>query len=229
MPRTKKTTRKSRSHEMIDTKTEDLVSTLPGFETGSGKHIWSARVRWAGALLVIILVGLFLFKKGYIVAAVVNGKPIFRWELSQQLTSRFGQQALESMITEKLIADAAQKDGVRITQAEVSAKMDDIVKTLGPNVKLEDLLKYQGMTQADFEQQIKLQLTVERILGKDVAVTDSDIDAFIKENKATMTATEASALRDEARTSLVSQKISEKIQPWLTDLKSKANITKMLP
>ena len=50
--------------------------------------------------------------------------------------------------------------------------MNDLVKTLGPDVKLDDLLKYQGMTKTDFENQIRLQLTVEKILGKDVAVAE---------------------------------------------------------
>jgi len=205
---------------MIDTKTEDLMSApvMPGRMKS---------VRWVLLALLVLLVGFFLVKKGYVVSAVVNGQPIFRWELNQNLASRFGEQTLESMITERLIADAAQKEGVVVTQAEVDTKVGTITQTLGPNVNLEELLKYQGMTRADFEQQVRLQLTVEKVLGKDVTLTEEEIDVFLKDNKETMTATGQAELRVEARDALLSQKISEKMQPWLTELRQSAKITKL--
>ena len=55
------------------------------------------------------------------------------------------------------------------------------------------------MTKTDFENQIRLQLTVEKILGKDVAVADTEVDDFIAKNRTTMTATGEAELRGEAR------------------------------
>ena len=72
-------------------------------------------------ILVLALIGLFLTNKGLLVAALVNGKPIFRWDLTRTLTSRFGQQTIESMINERLIAGAAKKAGVSVSQGEVDA------------------------------------------------------------------------------------------------------------
>ena len=226
MAKTKKSKRATR-HEMIDTKTEDLmVRSVP---SGRMKSVWgSPRVRWLLLALLVILVGFFLVKKGYVVAAVVNGKPIFRWELNKQLATRFGQQTLESMITERLITGAAQKEGVITSQADVDAKVVSITQTLGPDVNLEELLQYQGMTKEDFENQIRLQLTVEKVLGKCVTVEESEIDTFIQGNRETMTATDEASLRSEARNTLLSQKTSEKMQPWLMELRDKAKITKLL-
>ncbi len=225
MAKTKKSTRAGRRHEMIDTKTEDLVS--PPLASGQMKSVWAShRVRWALITLLVLLVGFFLVKKGYVVAAVVNGRPIFRWELNQQLASRFGAQTLESMITEELIAGAAQKEGVVISQADIDAKVAEITSTLGPDVNLEQLLQYQGMTKADFEHQVRLQLTVEKLLSRGVEVADSDVDTFIKNNRETMTATDEASLREEAHRALISQKTSEKMQPWLMELRDSAKITK---
>lgn len=201
-----------------------MVAPMPAVRIE--RTIWSPRVRWLILLLLVLLVGFFLVKKGYVVAAVVNGKPIFRWELNAQITSRFGQQTLESMITEKLIADAAVKEGVVVSQTDIDAKVASITATLGPNVNLEQLLTYQGMTRADFEHQVRLQLTVEKVLGKGIAVEESEIDTFLKNNREVMTATDEAALRLEARETLVSQKTSEKMQPWLMELRDNSKITK---
>ena len=235
MPRVKKTkvteTTKMTAarHEMIDAKTEDLLPTPGPSSFPLMGMVNDSRVRWIALVIVLLAVmGAYLGSRGYVVAALVDGKPIFWWDLNHALQTRFGQQTLESMVSERLIADTAQKQGVIVTKEEVEAKMNDLVKTLGPNVKVEDLLKYQGMTKEDFESQIRLQLTVEKILGKDIAVTDGEVDDFVVKNRETMMATDEAALRGEARSALESQKISEKIQPWFAELKQKAKIVRLV-
>ncbi|MEK7119905.1 MAG: hypothetical protein AAB889_05290, partial [Patescibacteria group bacterium] len=96
------------------------------------------------------------------------------------------------------------------------------------NVNIDDLLKYQGMTKSDFENQIRMQLTVEKVLGRDLVITDTDIDNFIATNRATLVSTEAAALRQEAKNAITSQKVSEKLQPWFMELKDKAKILRFL-
>lgn len=228
MPTRKKNIKKHQSHEMIDTKTEDLMGEpFQNEESTSGRGMGRRAGIFVIVLLVLFISGL-LVKKGYIVAAVVNGRPIFRWELNNALLGRYGTQTLESMITEKLIDDAMKKDGIEVTKEDVDKKIETIMQTLGPSVNLDELLKYQGMTKSDFEQQVRLQLAVEKVLSRDVTIVDKDIDDFIATNKKTMTATGEAELRQEARATILSGKISEKIQPWLAELKEKAKVTKFL-
>lgn len=184
--------------------------------------------RWLIIGLLLLLVGYFLVKKGYIVSAIVNGKPIFRWELTNALMSRFGKQTLEGIISERIIADEAARRGVAVGKTDVDAKVGEVVKGLGDNVKLEDMLQFQGMTRADFENQIRLQLTVEKILGKDIQITESDIDNYIATNRATLVATDPAKLRDEARNTMFNQKVSEKLQPWFLEIKDKAKVFRFL-
>lgn len=178
--------------------------------------------------LLLLLFGLFLTNKGLLFAAFVNGKPIFRWDLNRVMASRFGQQTLENMINEQLIADAAKKAGVTVTQAEIDAKEKELVASLGDNVKLDDLLKYQGMTKGDFDDQIRLQFTVQKVLGKDVTVTDAEITSFIATSGAQLRATDPAKLKDEARQAILDKKIGEKVQLWFTQLKQKAKVIKFL-
>lgn len=224
----KKKTKVSKSRQasvsQFETETSEFINSGEFSPRKSRLTKWNTIL----AVVFVLVLGAWAFKNGMIVSAMVNGKPIFRWQLTKTLVSRFGQQTLESMITERLIADAAAKDGVVIAQGDVDKKVNEIVKSLGENVNLEELLKYQGMSKADFEHQIRLQLTVEKILSKDISIEEKDVDAFIAQNRQTMSATEEGALREEARTAIFSQKVSEKIQPWLAELKNKASITKLL-
>lgn len=183
--------------------------------------------RWFIWVLVLVLLVLAV-RKGWVIAAFVNGRPIFRYQLTQNLVSRFGTQTLEGMIGETLIADAARRAGVSVSQTEVENKEAEVVKGLGENVKLEDVLKFQGMTKEDFDTQIRLQMTVEKVLSRDIEIADSDIENFIATNSATLVATTPSELRTEARQTILTQKINEKIQPWFEELKQKAKILRFL-
>lgn len=185
-------------------------------------------VRIAIILLAIGLLAMLIANKGLIVAAVVNGKPIFRWQVTSVMTSRFGKQTLEGMISETLIAQEAKKAGVSVTQPEIDGKVAAVVADLGENVGIDELLAYQGMTRGEFEDQIRLQLTVEKLLGKDIVITEDDVTNYIATNAASLTATDEAALRVEAREVILTGKINEKLQPWFLELKNNANISRFL-
>lgn len=185
----------------------------------------------AKTALIILVLGLgaiFISNKGLLVAAIVDGKPIFRWELNSVLVSRFGKQTLEGMVSERLIGEAAAKAGVSVSQADIDAKTKALVESLGSGMTIDQLLQYQGMSRADFDSQLKLQLTVEKLLGRDVTVTDDEVTNYIATNSATLTATDEAGLKKEARDVIMSQRVNEKLQPWFTQLKAKAKILRFL-
>lgn len=177
---------------------------------------------------LLALSALLLANKGMLVAAVVDGRPVWSWELNSVLVDRYGKQTLEGMISEKLIESEARKLGVVMTPAEVAAREEEIVKGLGGGMNLEEILKIQGLTKSEFDRQITLQLTVQKLLGKDLTITDTDVDNFIATNRATLVATEEAALKTEARQAILDAHIGEKLQPWFNELKEKAKILRFL-
>lgn len=175
-------------------------------------------------ILGLIIIGLLAINKGLIVAAIVDNKPIFRWTMNQALVSRYGNQTLENLVTEQLIAAEAKRLRVEVTQSEIDAEQQKILQSFGGNVTLEEVLKFQGMTKADFDQQIRLQMLLTKLIGKDVTITDEEINAYIADNKAVLVATETEGMRQEAKDALILQKVGENLQPWFTALKEKAKI-----
>ena len=218
-----KKARSVKVHEMIDTKTEDL---LPPSRMTMRSPMSIAKI--ALIILILGLIALFVSNKGLLVAAVVDGKPIFRWDLNNVLVSRFGSQTLDGMISERLIEEEAAKSGIVVTQADIDRKTKSLVDSLGGGMDIDQLLQYQGMTRKDFDTQLKLQMTVERLLGKDITVSDSQIADYIATASSTLTATDAAGMNEEAKQAIMSQKINEKLQPWFTQLKAKANILRFL-
>lgn len=178
--------------------------------------------------LAVIIFAVLAVNKGMIVAAVVNGRPIFRWTLTNTLISKYGKQTLENMISEQLIAVEAKKSNIVVTKKEIDDKETEVLKSFGEKVSLEEVLKFQGMTKEDFDGQVKLQLLVTKLLGKDIAPMETEITDFIDKNRASMSATDEAGLREEAKTGLIDQKIGEKIQPWFTEVRSKAKILRFL-
>ncbi|MEK9143712.1 MAG: SurA N-terminal domain-containing protein [Patescibacteria group bacterium] len=180
------------------------------------------------AVGLLALLALVLANKSVFLAAVVGSKPVFSWELNRVLVDRYGKQTLEGMISEQLIANEAKKQNISVSSGDIKSREEEIVKGLGSGMPLEELLKIQGLSKEEFDRQITLQLTVQKILGKDLVITQDDIDMFIASNRATLVATEEASLRVEAKQAILDSKIGEKLQPWFNELKTKAKILRFL-
>lgn len=190
------------------------------------------RMKYGWKIIVVVLVALlvllFAANKGWVVAAVVNGKPIFSWELNNTLRARYGQQTLEGMIGEMLITNEARKAGVTVTDADLAVKQKEVLASLGTDVNLDDFLKFQGLTKTDFQHQLTVQLTVERLLTRGLTITDDEIASYISTNSATLTATDPAKLKEEAKQMIISNTVSEKLQSWFAGLRAKAAVMKFL-
>lgn len=180
------------------------------------------------ALAIIILAGLVYFKKNWFIAAWVNKQPITRAELNNQLNQQYGKQVLESIINKKLIAQEAKKQNIKISDQEIQDAIGKIEKSLSGQTSLDDALKAQGVTRQQLEKDMRLQLTIEKIVGKDIKISDQEISDYIKQNEKLLTATKEAEQQKEASSNLRQQKISKKFQEWLKNLQDKAKISRFI-
>lgn len=181
-----------------------------------------------GAVLALAAALLLWQNKSLFVVAIVNGRPVPRMDLERRLIGRFADQTLEELVGETLIRQEAGKKGIRVAPAEVDAKVSEIEKTLEGKVSLADALSQQGMTMDDLKRQLELQLLMEKLNADKLTISDGEVDEYLEKNKETLIATEAAAKREEARNALLSQKRSEVLQQFFTDLRSSAKIIKFL-
>ena len=200
------------------------VKTAP--ETQTKKPMRVKKVYVIGVLVILILGALLYLGRGLFVAAVVNGQPISRLSVVKEAEKQSGKQALDSQVRNALIEQEARKQNVTVSDQEIDAEIKKVEGTLAKQgQKLDQVLAMQGMNKEDLRKLIRLDKLVGKIVGKDVKVTDKDIDSYIEKNKATLPANQdEKALRASVKDRLQQQMLNEKVQAWLQSVQSKANV-----
>lgn len=198
---------------------------LSGFEQ-LRKKIKLNRAVFIPLLVIIILALIFYLSKGQFIVATINGQPVWRLTLIRELEKQGGKKVLDSLITKTLILQEAKKQKVSVTDEEVNkeiSQIEETVKSQGQN--LDQLLIAQGMTKNDLIEQIRTQKLVEKIVGKDIKITDEEIKNYFEENKSSFPKDKKlEEVEEDIKKQLEQEKLSEKIQTWIQSLRDAAKI-----
>jgi len=187
-----------------------------------GKLPW-----WVPAILIVFIVILgFAYTRGWLFAARVNNELVTRWELWQTLEKNYATETLQNIIVERLIRQEAAKQGVNISADDLKKRIDEISKQV-PDGDLGKALSAQGMTRQQFEDQISLNLIVEKLVEPKVSVSEGDIDNYINENKDNLDL-KAENIRDQVREQVKQTKLYQEARNLVTQLQEAAKITKYL-
>ena len=177
-------------------------------------------------ILIIILLGLL---KDQFVAASVNGKQINRLELIQELEKKEGKRALENLVSEALIMQEAKKRNISVTNEEVDREIGTIEKTIkNQGQNLDDLLTLQGLTRQRLKDEVRIQLILKRLVGK-AEVTDKEVVEYIEKNNESIPAdANMDEIKSQAKTQLEQDKVNQKIQSLVDELRKNAKIEYLL-
>jgi foldase protein PrsA len=224
-----KTTPKSKELEVVVARqAKRLLAIVKKIDKSRVKNIHLPLPVILTVLILVILAGGAFLLREQIVVAMVNGRPVFRYELNRRMTSAFGKETLENLIMEKLVSQEAKVKGVAVSESEIDVEVDKLSQSLGEGANIEEILKLQGMSMADLRYQIRIKLLIGKVLQGEVSVSDTEIDDFIKSNTENLTATDEAKRREEAKEVLLDQKVNEKFQVWMGEVFSKAKINRFL-
>lgn len=181
----------------------------------------------AGIFAVVLVIGAFLFTRGYIVAATVNGTPISRVAIISELEKQGGKQALEASIQEQLLQNALKEKGITIEDSVVNEEIkliEENVKSQGGTLKA--ALEQQGMTLEILREQIKTQKGIEVAIADKLIISDEEVASYAKtagiEKPEEMNEAEfTEAVKDQ----LKQQKFQTEAAGWVQSLTDSANIT----
>lgn len=116
--------------------------------------------------------------------AVVNGEPISRDELYAEMYTQMGQQTLQELITRTLILQEGRAQGVEISDADVKARLDEVIESgFASREEFEGALAAYGLEQKDLEQQMRIQLTVEAVLAKQIELDEDEVKAYFEADR----------------------------------------------
>lgn len=177
---------------------------------------------------VLLVAGLLLiavYKKGWFVAAMVNGSPITNLELQMKLNSQFRAQTLNQLINEKIILDEAGKNSALATDAEINKKVEEIETSVGGTKAMDEILASQGQDRKSIKNQIRLQLSIEKLYLKEATVSAEELDKFLSANKDQLRATDSAKQAEEAENLLKQQKLSQIFNEKFQELRQQAKIS----
>ena len=116
--------------------------------------------------------------------ASVNGQKISRADFDHKLeSSPAARQTLTQLVQTSLIDQYAKDKKVDVSQAEIDKKEADI-KAKYPAGQFEQILKQQGLSEADVQAILKQQIVLEKAVAPQVHVSDSDVKAYFDKNHA---------------------------------------------
>lgn len=175
--------------------------------------------------ILIILAGLLFYFKGLFIAAMVNGQPIARTTIIHELEKQAGKRALESLITKELVLQEAKKRNVTVSQKELDEEGKKIKASIeSQGQSLDAMLASQGMTKQDYLEEVRLQKLLQKMVGE-VKVTDAEVEKFMQSNSQMMTeGTNTEEMKKSLKQSLEQEKLNQKYQTFIADLKKTAKI-----
>ena len=139
------------------------------------------------SIIVILLIasaciGVYLYSNKDVVASV-DGEKITKDEVYNLMVSQYGSSVVETLINNKVIELEGEKEGIKVSKKEINAELDEFIESYGGEETFNSALEASGISLADFKKDIENYLIVEKILGKDIDITEDEMKEYFEENK----------------------------------------------
>jgi foldase protein PrsA len=125
--------------------------------------------------------------------ATVNGEKITKTQLFDRMVQENGATAMDNLIQEKLVAQAAVAANVTVTPADVDKAIAQIKEQIGGEEKFKEALAQSNLTEPQLRDYQVFRLQVTKLLTKDTPVGDTELKAYFDQNKAQFDTREVSA------------------------------------
>ena len=119
------------------------------------------------------------------VVASISGQGITRGELQTYAEAKVGPQALQDLIDFKLVAEEAAKRGVAVTDDQLQAALKDQMGNADEQgaAQMASVLAQGGPQKVLLENSMRLRLSLEHLLIKDVKITEIELKSWFNLNK----------------------------------------------
>jgi foldase protein PrsA len=142
------------------------------------KTIW---ISGFAILAIALLVTIFSMSEKNV--ASVNGEKISEKELNELLVAQYGSEALDSLITEKIINQEKNKEKIKVSKEELDAEMTEYMESYGGKDAFEEILANNGVERSTIEKNIENYLVTKKLLEPRIKITDGEMKEYFEENK----------------------------------------------
>ena len=141
----------------------------------------------AGITASVILVagiagGAYAYVKSQTVASV-DGERITKEELYDTLVGVYGESAVDNLVTKVVIDKEADKRNVKVKDSEIDDEVATYEESYGGEEGLKSALEASGLTLADLKEDIETNIKIEKLMAKDIEITEDEVKSYYEENK----------------------------------------------
>lgn len=180
----------------------------------------------AGAVIVGgVWFGTYMVRGNNSVVATVGKTAITRGQLINESEAYAGSSMLSELISNQLLEDAAAKQKITATQAEINQELQSIEEQNGitSQAQLEQALQQSNMSMTDFMNQIKVSVLAQKLSEAKVKVTNEEIQTYYNQNKSSLGTPEQRTL---SHIVVKTKTLADQIQSELAGGKSFATLAK---
>ena len=164
--------------------------------------------------------------------ASVNGVEISKDMLYDEMIKTGGAPLLDNMITEELLNQQAEEQGIKVTDTDVDDEITMYKKNFPTDEEWNATLVQRGTTEEKLRVELVKEIQLRKLLEPQTPVTEEEINTFYTENLEAMSTEEKvptlDEMKEEIRYQLVYQKLSEVFPTWIEEIKAKAKIENTL-
>ncbi len=135
------------------------------------------------SIALALVAGCGTAKSGQDVVASVNGEDITKDELYDLMVKQNGQQALDALISQKIIELEAKKQKVTVSDADVQKEMEKYYETYGGQEAFKQALEASGYSMDDIKKEMALSLKINKLLEPRIKITEEEMKKYFEENK----------------------------------------------
>jgi peptidyl-prolyl cis-trans isomerase SurA len=167
-------------------------------------------------------------------AQILAGQGVDPTTLTDEQRQQLRAQALDILVSNALIRQAAATSGVQASDADIDAQMEVIKGQFEDPAKYQEALTQQKMTEADFRNLVAsdvfIQTYIEKTLQlKAIDATDEEVTAMYEQQKtASAEIPPLEEIRDQFKTFVIQQKQQQVLVAHIQELRSKANVEELL-
>lgn len=134
--------------------------------------------------LAAMLVGCSGDKVENEVLATIGDTEILYTDLADQLIELQGKDTLETMITNEIVKQEAEKAEVKVSEEDIEEEYKNYINYYGGEESFNSMLQMYGMSADDVRKDIENSLLTEKVIASTIEVKDEELQTYFSENAA---------------------------------------------
>ena len=135
-------------------------------------------------LAALIPVGILYYQTNSRAVATVDGQRIEKEELYQFMARQNGQQALDSLVSQKIVDLEAGKQNIGVSEEEIQAELQSYYDYYGGEEAFMQSLTASGYPPEQIRQDIAVTVKIKKLLEPRIAISEEEMETYFAENQA---------------------------------------------